>query len=60
MHSKNDSTTIMTNDEGDRVIKELLKSLKNKYQTNLQLMKGSEFVFDYVYLLSYKCHKINI
>ena len=50
----------MTNDEGDRVIKELLKSLKNKYQTNLQLMKGSEFVFDYVYLLSYKCHKINI
>ena len=22
-------------------------------------MKGSEFVFDYVYLLCYKCHKIN-
>ena len=22
-------------------------------------MKGSEFVFDYVYLLYYKCHKIN-
>ena len=22
-------------------------------------MKGREFVFDYVYLLSYKCHKIN-
>ena len=48
MHSKSDSTTIMTNDEADKVIKELLKSLKNKYQNNLQLMKGSEFVFDYV------------
>ena len=23
-------------------------------------MKGSEFVFDYVYLLYYKCHKINL
>ena len=22
-------------------------------------MKGSEFVFDYVQLLCYKCHKIN-
>ena len=22
-------------------------------------MKGSEFVFDYVHLLGYKCHKIN-
>ena len=22
-------------------------------------MKGSEFVFDYVHLLYYKCHKIN-
>ena len=22
-------------------------------------MKGSEFVFDYVHLLCYKCHKIN-
>ena len=22
-------------------------------------MKGSKFVFDYVYLLYYKCHKIN-
>ena len=22
-------------------------------------MKGSDFVFDYVYLLYYKCHKIN-
>ena len=34
-------------------------SLKNRYQNNLQSMRGSEFVFDYVKLLYYKCHKIN-
>ena len=26
---------------------------------NLYSMKGSEFVFDYIQLLYYKCHKIN-
>ena len=37
-------------------------SLKNTYQLridNLESMKGSEFGFHYVYLLCYKCHKIN-
>ena len=35
-------------------------SLKKKYQNNLESMKGSEFVFNYVHLLYYKCHKINL
>ena len=51
MHSKSDNKKIMINDEADEV-----QSLKNGYQNNLELMKGSEFVFDYVYLLYYKCH----
>ena len=34
-------------------------SLKNRYQNNLESMKGNEFVFDYVHFLCYKCHKIN-
>ena len=59
MHSKSDNIEIMINDEADEVIEELLKSLKNRYQNNLELMKGSEFVFDYVHLLYNKCHKIN-
>ena len=46
-------------DEADQVIKELLDSLKNRSQNNLKSMKGSEFVFDYVHLLCYKCHKVN-
>ena len=49
----------MINDEADEVIKELFDSLNNRYQNNLESMKGSEFVFDYVQLLYYECHKIN-
>ena len=58
MQSKSDNIKIMINDGVDEVIKELFDSLKKRYQNNLELMKGSEF-FDYVYLLYYKCHKIN-
>ena len=42
------------------IMEKLFNSLKNKYQNNLQSMRGSEFVFDYVHLLYYKCHKINL
>ena len=49
----------MSNDEPDEVIKELFHSLENRYRNNLESMKGSEFVFDCVQILYYKCHKIN-
>ena len=49
----------MINDEADEVIKEIFNSLKFRHQNNLESTKGSEFVFDYVHLLYYKCHKIN-
>ena len=59
MRSKSYNIEIMTNDEEDEIIKELFDSLKNRYQNNLESMKGSEFVFDYVYLLYHKCQKTN-
>ena len=59
MHSKSDNIEIMINDEADEVKEELFDSLKNRYQNNLESVKGSEFFFDYVQLLNYKCHKIN-
>ena len=59
MHSKNDNIEIMINDEADEVKKELSDSLKNTYENNLKSLKGSKFVFDYVQLLHYKCHKKN-
>ena len=59
MYLKKDNIEIMINDETDEVIKESFDSLKNRYQNNLGLMKGSYFVFGYNDLLYYKCHKIN-
>ena len=48
----------MINDEADEIIKELLNSLINRYQINLESIKSSEFVSDYVNSFYYKCHKI--
>ena len=60
MHSKSDNIKIMINDKADEVIEELFKSLRNRYQSNLEKsMKGSEFVFDHIHLLYYRCHKTN-
>ena len=59
-HSKSDNIKIIINDEADKVIKKLFKSLEKIYQNNLEKsMKGSEFIFDYVHLFYYKCHNIN-
>ena len=59
MHSKSYDIETMINGQADKAIKELFDLLKKRYQNNLILMKGSEFVFDYVNLLYYKCHEIN-
>ena len=58
MHSKSDSIEIMINDEAHEVINKFFDSPKNGYQNNLESMKGTTFVFDYVHLLYYKCRKI--
>ena len=60
MHSKSDNKEIVINDEVDEVIKKLFKSLLNICQIGLEKsMDVSDFVFHYVHLLYYKCHKIN-
>ena len=51
MHSKSNNIELMIIDEADEVIKEFFDSPKNRCQTNLESIKGSEFVFDYVHLL---------
>ena len=50
----------MTDDGADEVMKKLLDRLKNRYQNNLESMKGSDFVFGYVHLSYYKCCKIKL
>ena len=36
MHSKNDDTEIMINDEADELIEKFFQSLKKRYQSNLE------------------------
>ena len=47
----------MINEKSDEVIDKHFKSLKNRYQNNLESMKGRKFV---LYLLYYRCHKTNL
>ena len=50
----------MINDEADVVLEELFEPFRNRYQNNLeQLVRVSEFVFDYVHLMYHKCHIVN-
>ena len=39
----------MSNDEADEVLKERFDELKNRYKSNLESIKGSEFVFDHLF-----------
>ena len=58
MHSKSDNKEIMINDKADEVIRELFKPLK-KY-INLESVKGSEFVFDYVHYFKCLLSAVNV
>ena len=50
----------MRNEKADEVLEELFQSLLSRYRIGIEIsVKGSEFVFDHVYLLFYKWHKIN-
>ena len=60
INSKGDNREIMISDEAYEVIKELFDSPKNRYQNNLESMKGNELLFDYVHLMYYKYHTINL
>ena len=59
MHSKIDHIEIMINDEADKVIEEFFDSHKNRFENNLESMRGSDFIVNYVHLLYYKFHKIH-
>ena len=60
MHSKNDNIEIVISDEAHEVVKKFFDSLKNGYQNNLESLRGGDFLLDYVQLLYYKCHRINL
>ena len=46
--------------DANEVFNELIKSLRSKYQNNLETsVRGSNFIFYSVQLMHHKCHKVN-
>ena len=60
MPSSSDNIKFTSYRDANDVIDKLFKSLRSIYQVNLETsMKGSDFIFDSVQILYYKCHKVN-
>ena len=61
MHTRSVNEEFMNGSDTDEIIKELFRSLLQRYQENLQeKMKGSDFAFDGVHYLYYDLDKISI
>ena len=61
MHSKSGNIAFMIYDNVDGVIAEIFESLLSRYPIGLETsIRGSDIICDYVRLLYYKCHKINV
>ena len=44
----------------NEVVDKLFDSLRSRYQRDLETsMRGSNFIFDSVQLMYYRCHKVN-
>ena len=56
----NDEEHVIHSKRYDKLWSRTFHSLKNRYQNNLESVRGSYFFFDYVHLMYYKCHKINL
>ena len=60
VHSRSDNIKFTSYNVANEVVDELLESLRSRYQGNLGTsMRGSNFIFDSVQLMYYKCHKVN-
>ena len=60
MHSSSGNIKFTPYGDGSDAIDELFESLRPKYKVNLETsMRGSDFIFDSVQLMHYKCHKVN-
>ena len=60
MHSRSNNIKFASHNDADEVSDELFESLRSRYHGNLKAsMRGSDFIFDSVPLMYYKCHKVN-
>ena len=60
IHSKSSNREFMPYDNANEVVDELLEPLLSRYQNGLETsIRGSDFTFDSIQLLYYKCYMIN-
>ena len=60
MHSRSNNIKFTSYNDVNEVNDELFDSLRSRYQVNLKTsMRRSDFIFDSVQLMYYKCHKVN-
>ena len=59
-YSRNDNIQLMINENEYEDIEERFQSLLSRYQIGLKTsMRVSDFIFCFVNLLQFKCHRIN-
>ena len=60
MHSTSGNIKFTSYNDANEVVNEVFESLRSRCQGNLETsMRGSDFIFDSVQLMYYKCHKVN-
>ena len=60
MHSKSNNIKFKSYNDANKVVDQLLESLRSRYQGNLEAsMRESNFLFNSVQLMYYRCHKVN-
>ena len=60
MHSRRNNIKFTYYNDVDEVVDELFDSLRSRYQGNLETSRrGSDFIFDSVQPMHYKCHRVN-
>ena len=55
-----DNLNIMHGSDTKDIIKKLFKPFLRNYQEELKIIKGSDFVFEYVELMDYKLHRVRL
>ena len=55
-----DNVSIMHDEDTNAIIRESFRSFLHNYQQELEMIKGSDFVFESVDLLNYKLHRVRL
>ena len=60
MHSKSNNIKYTSYSDASKVVDGIFDLLRSRYQENWEKsMRVSDFIFDSVQLIYYKCHKVN-